>query len=546
MTKIENFDDYRALVDVVKMHDYRYFWLNRPTISDEEYDAMYFALQEYEEQHADEVLPDSPTQQCYSENGNGKRTVARRTACLSMKKLHDAKAVVKYLRAQQRAANISSKGTEVAVEWKFDGETVSLVYRQGVLAEATYGHGKELFGNDCLDHIKYVQGVPAQVNVWSQYDRVEVRGEVIISLEEFARYSKAGKSPRSTSNGIMAKKVAVKDECKRLDFHPFRLIMDGVTRHMPAMQALERNGFKTSGFVSALNLEKPDAELEQDIENIVCAAEVKREALPYPTDGLVFKFDNYDYYDRIGQTDHDAKYNCAFKFRPVFKAVTTYRGHHTTVGEKTSKVTYVADFDEVEMNGHRFAHANCGSEKTFNQKDLVPGCKIEVSLHGDVIVCVDGKVEENPTFVEEPVIEEKTITEEYPIIEEDSVVLDEEPLVIDEESLVIDESGIVHHSEPHVIEQEIYQSQEPEAEPEPIPQPKPKRKRNYPQVGEPTLRENEESASATQQERPSCGIKKVLTYMFAALAIVSTGIVLFSMIGAAVFFLPLLTGAFKK
>lgn len=505
MKTIENFDDYRALVDEVKMHDYRYFGLNRPTISDEEYDAMYFALQEYEEQHTDEILPDSPTQQCYSENGNGKRTVARRTACLSMKKLHDAKAVVKYLRAQQRAANIGSKGTKVDVEWKFDGETVSLVYRQGVLAEATYGHGKELFGNDCLDHIKHVQGVPAQVDVWSQYDRVEVRGEVIISLEEFARYSKAGKSPRSTSNGIMAKKVAVADECKRLEFHPFRLIMDGVIRHMSAMQALERNGFKTSGFVSALNLENTDAELEQDIENIVCAAEVEREKLPYPTDGLVFKFDNYDYYDRIGQTDHDAKYNCAFKFRPVFKAVTTYRGHHTTVGEKTGKITFVADFDEVEMNGHRFAHANCGSEKTFNQKGLVPGCKIEVSLHGDVIVCVDGKVEEKP------------------IIE----------------------------AEPCVIEPEIHQSQEQDAEPEPapqpepIPQPKPKRKRNYPQVGEPTLRENEESVSA-QQEMSSCGIKKALTYMFAALAIVSTGVVLFSMIGAAVFFLPLLAGAFKQ
>ena len=521
MIRIESFDDYRALVDVVKMHDYRYFGLNNPTISDEEYGAMYFALQEYEEQHADEVLPDSPTQQCYSENGNGKRTVARRTACLSMKKLHDAKAVVKYLRTQQRAANIGSMGTEAAVEWKFDGETASLVYRQGVLAEATYGHGKELFGNDCLEHIKHVQGVPSEVAAWSQYDRVEVRGEVIISLEEFARYSKAGKSPRSTSNGIMAKKVAVADECKRLEFHPFRLIMDGLTTHMPAMKALECYGFKTSGFVSALNLEKTDAELEQDIENIVCTAEVERDTLPYPTDGLVFKFDNYDYYDRIGQTDHDAKYNCAFKFRPVFKAVTTYRGHHTTIGEKTGKVTYVADFDEVEMNGHRFAHANCGSEKTFNQKALVTGCKIEVSLHGDVIVCVDGKVEDEP-------------------------VIEEESLVIDEEPLVIDESGFVHHPEPHVIEQDINQSQEQESDPEPIPQPKPKRKRNYPQVGEPTLRGNEESVSAAQQEMSSCGIKKALTYMFAALAVVSAGVVLFSMIGAAVFFLPLLAGAFKQ
>ena len=510
MNRIEDFDDYRALVDVVKMHDYRYFGLNNPTISDEEYDAMYFALQMYEEQHADEILPDSPTQQCYSENGNGKRTVARRTACLSMKKLHDAKAVVKYLRAQQRAANIGSTGTMVAVEWKFDGETVSLVYRQGVLAEATYGHGKELFGNDFMEHIKHVQGVPSEVEAWSQYDRVEVRGEVIISLDEFARYSKAGKSPRSTSNGIMAKKVAIKDECKRLEFHPFRLIMDGVTRHMPAMQALERNGFKTSGFVAGLDLGKEDAELEQDIEDIVCATEVERESLPYPTDGLVFKFDNYDYYDRIGQTDHDAKYNCAFKFRPVFKAVTTYRGHHTTVGEKTGKVTYVADFDEVEMNGHRFTHANCGSEKTFNQKALVPGCKIEVSLHGDVIVCVDGKVEDEPIIENDPIIEEEHVIED----------------------------------EPRVIEQDINQSQEPEVEQEPMPQPKPKRKRNYPQVGEPTIGEDCEDDTAKKSK--GIGVKTVLVGAMAVLIAISTGVVMLALAGAAVLFMPMLGGMAKE
>lgn len=520
MRQIESFKDYRAAVDEVKVHDYKYFALNAPTVSDEEYDAMYFALQEYEEAHPDEVLMDSPTQQCYSENGNGKRTVARRTACLSMKKLHDAKSVVKYLRAQQRAANIDSVGTMVAVEWKFDGETVSLVYRQGVLAEASYGHGKELFGNDCLEHIKHVQGVPSEVSAWSQYDRVEVRGEVIISLEEFARYRKAGKSPRSTSNGIMAKKVAVKDECKRLEFHPFRLIMDGAAKHMPAMRALECYGFKTSGFVSALNLEKTDAELEQDIEDIVCAAEVERESLPYPTDGLVFKFDNYDYYDRIGQTDHDAKYNCAFKFRPVFKAITTYRGHHTTIGEKTGKVTYVADFDEVEMNGNRFAHANCGSERTFLQKDLTPGCKIEVSLHGDVIVCVDGKVEEEPIIEDEPAIEEEPTIEEEPIIEE-------EPTIEAKSAAV----------ESHVIEPEIIQSQEP--------QPKPKRKRYYPQVGEPTLRVHSNGTAVLTSESYTRGITKVMMYVLAVIVFAAAAVTLFSVIGIAVFFLPLLAGAFK-
>lgn len=532
MTKIKNFDDYRALVDVVKMHDYRYFRLNCPTISDEEYDAMYFALQEYEEQHADEILPDSPTQQCYSENGNGKRTVARRTACLSMKKLHDAKSVVKYLRAQQKAANINGKGTEVDVEWKFDGETVSLVYRRGRLSEATYGHGKELFGIDCLDHMKYVNGVEGYVEQWKDEDRVELRGEVIISLEEFARYSKAGKSPRSTSNGIMSKKEAVPSECIHLEFHPFRLIADGVTLHYYAMDELAYRGFLTCGFVEQIDLGKSDDELTQDVERIVCTAEVEREKMPYPTDGLVFKFDNYDYYDRFGQTDHDAKYNCAFKFRPVFKAVTTYRGHHTTVGEKTGKVTYVADFDEVEMNGHRFAHANCGSERTFLQKCLTPGCKIEVSLHGDVIVCVDRKIED------EPAIDENLIIEEKPIIEEESIAIDEEPLVIDE-------SGIVLHPEPHVIELDINQSQEPEVESEPTPQPKPKRKRNYPQVGEPTLREEREDNTARRTDG-KLSVKKVFAGALAVLMAASMFVVVLAFAGAALFFLPMMGDVVKK
>lgn len=389
---IETQKDYCAAVDQVKKHDYLYFTLNAPEIRDEAYDALYFALQEYEEKHPEEVFADSPTQMCYSENGNGKRTVARRTPCLSMKKVHTAADMVKYLKAQQTAARLDD--VFIDVEWKFDGETVALVYINGHLAEATYGHGKELMGNDCLAHIRHVQGVPGYVEAWRDTIRVEVRGEVIISLDTFSRYSKAGKSPRVTSNGIMSKKIAVAADCRLLEFHPFRLMSDAYTTQCDAMRELERLGFLTSGMVDGFHFVGSMAELEQAVEQIVCEAETRRADLPWPTDGLVFKFDNYAVYERIGCTNHDAKFNCAFKFRPVHKAVTIYRGHHTTVGEKTGKVTYVADFDEVEMNGHRFAHANCGSERSFIAKGLIPGCKIEVSLHGDVIVCVDGMVEE--------------------------------------------------------------------------------------------------------------------------------------------------------
>ena len=168
------------------------------------------------------------------------------------------------------------------------------------------------------------------------------------------------------------------------------------------------------------------------------------------------------------------------------------------------------------MNGHRFSHANCGSEKTFNQKGLVPGCKIEVSLHGDVIVCVDGKVEE------EPIIEEDPITEEEPVIE-DEPTIEDEPVIEDE---------------PYVTEQDINQSQEPETEPEPTPQPKPKRKCNYTQVGDPKLREKD-----TEEDHGNgSAVKKIVAGGLAVLMAMAMGVVGFALIGAAVFFMPMLGG----
>lgn len=389
MKQIKNNREYCEMVDMVKYHDYKYFAQNAPTITDEEYDEMYFAIQTYETEHQSEILADSPTQQCYSENGNGKRTVARRTPCLSMKKVHDTKSLLKYLRTQEKVAG--TKCSRIEVEWKFDGETVALVYRYGQLAEATYGHGKELMGCDCMEHIKHVQGVPQIVPRWEGEERVEVRGEVIINNSNFTKYG-MGKSQRVTSNAIMARKVAVENECSMLEFRPFRLITDVCPMQQVAVDYLPRMGFLESGYLDHFYLEPCDDDCIQNIERIVAYAESVREQQPFPSDGLVFKFDDYTVYDKIGYTDHDAKYNVAFKFRPVHKAKTTYRGYHTTVGDKTGKVTYVAEFDHVIMNGHDFCQANCGSERTFLEKGLSVGDRIEVSLHGDVIVCVDGKL----------------------------------------------------------------------------------------------------------------------------------------------------------
>lgn len=538
---IETQKDYCAAVDQVKKHDYLYFTLNAPEISDEAYDALYFSLQEYEEKHPEDVFADSPTQTCYSENGNGKRTVARRTPCLSMKKVHTAADMVKYLKAQQTAARLED--VVIDVEWKFDGETVALVYINGHLAEATYGHGKELMGNDCLAHIRHVQGVPGYVEAWRATPRTEVRGEVFISLDTFSRYSKAGKSPRVTSNGIMSKKMAVAADCRLLEFHPFRLLSDAYPTQCDAMRELERLGFLTSGMVDGFHFVGNVAELEQAVEQIVCEAETRRAELPWPTDGLVFKFDDYAVYERIGCTNHDAKFNCAFKFRPIHKAVTIYRGHHTTVGEKTGKVTYVADFDEVEMNGHRFAHANCGSERSFMSKRLSPGCQIEVSLHGDVIVCVDGRVEESvaseiqkPEQVQENVADAPAIMEDVPTEDEAA----EEEQVTAPARAAIDQEGTPEYEaelERQTAMFEVPKKRQP--------------KRHYIMVGDEEYwkkrdaefeREEREERERVRREqfKPKNIFKNLLVWGLAIIAFSSA----LSLFGLPFFLFPLIAGGF--
>lgn len=491
MATITNYSEYRTMVDALKYHDYRYFRLNCPTITDDEYDTMYFAVQDYEQAHPQKILPDSSTQICFSENGNGKKTVARRTACLSMKKVHDAKAMAKYLCTQAKTAGL--KNARIDVEWKLDGETVALVYRRGRLAEATYGHGKELMGNDCLLHIQHVRGVPTEVSAWERLNRVEVRGEVIINNDEFARYSGAGKSQRVTSNGIMSRICPVTDECKRLEFHPFRLIMDGMESHWEAMEQLSHEGFMESCALSEFVLTDDMDTVEEIIEGIVLKVEDVRSALPFPTDGLVFKFDDYTAYEKLGFTPHDAKYNCAFKFRPVHEAVTTYRGYHTTVGKKTGKVTYIANFDAVTMNGHTFCQANCGTERTFMAKDLHEGDCIRVSLHGDVIVCVDGKVDAalNNTMPEEA---------EYvaPMSDADTSDMEITPV---------------------------------------MPQPRPER--HY--------RMHRESSYTTPKPRVKRSMAKKIASVFASVVVVAgAGVLLFSLLGFGFFLVPLLGGAFAK
>lgn len=359
--------NYTQMVNELKAHDYHYFVENAPIISDTEYDALYFAVQDYEQQHPDEILPDSPTQYAHGEVKNGHMQVRRRVPMLSTEKAQTKEAVEKWMN------KISSKlagSQEVTIEWKFDGISCSLVYLDGQLTEASYGKGIE--GNDCLDVARNV--VPNRITMDG---RVEVRGEMVVP---FGRLAETGyKNCRSAAAGILADTHTSMSRC--LEFHPYWTSAFTSSDQHAAMYHLRMLGFiATESFAVTPRY---------SLYKLLDEWEARRSSLPFPVDGVVVKLNDRYLWDRLGGTAHHPNYLIAYKFAAATQ-VTTLRRIDITVGS-TGKRTPVAYFDPIVINGATYSKASLGSEATLASLGIQPGDPIVVSLRNDVIPHVDGK-----------------------------------------------------------------------------------------------------------------------------------------------------------
>lgn len=372
MTTIKNHSEYVNAANEAKLHDYRYFTLNAPTITDEEYDRLYFAIQDYETAHPDETLADSPTQSAHGEVKNGHKQIRRRTEMLSTEKAQTIEKVQKWM------TKTTKKTGEAlyTVEWKYDGISLSLVYIDGQLTEASYGKGME--GNDCLAHCLKVQSVP---NTIPASGRVEVRGEMVVP---FANLAKTGyKNCRSAASGIMADTASTLTGC--LEFHPYwtDANIGNNCRYRVAMLA-ERYGFLYDVDLSTLHQFVDLNNLEEVIEY----ATNRRASLPYPTDGLVIKVDKMEQWDSLGRNDHHPHHAIAYKFAAATAETTITRIEITT--GKTGKRTPVAYFEPITINGATYQKASIGSEAKLVELGIAEGSRVIVSLRNDVIPHIEG------------------------------------------------------------------------------------------------------------------------------------------------------------
>ena len=360
--------EYTALVDRAKQLSYEYYVLAQPTVSDAQFDALVSEIEQTESEHPEWTLADSPTQQVGSDlQDNGRRLVRHRTRMLSCQKAQTQEAVMKWLTQTEKKLK-KVNDLHYVLEWKLDGISCSLVYQDGRLISAATRGDKDM-GQDLLAHVMRIPSVPQHINMTG---RVEVRGEIVCPKAELAAL---GYKDCRTAAAALTNQVVPSREVERLVFLAWQMDSDEQPfgTETAGMVVAGEQGFKTSGYQGCWS---------GDVLARLDDFAAKREALEWPTDGVVIKIDCRPLAASLGCTEHHPKGNIAYKFGAQ-KTVTRVLRIEISVGA-TGKRTPVAYLEPVMIMGREVKQASLYSERKMTELGVTEGCTVEVGLSNDV------------------------------------------------------------------------------------------------------------------------------------------------------------------
>ena len=375
--------EYIALVNEAKQRSYEYYVLSDPTISDAEFDALVDRIEQAEQEHPEWTLADSPTQCVGSdvEATTGKRLVRHRTRMLSCQKAQTQEAVEKWMTTTSK--RLKGQHLTYALEWKMDGVSCSLVYQDGALISAASRGQKGVMGQDWLQHVGRIPSVPNRI---SMAGRVEVRGEIVCPKADTLGY----KDCRTAAASLM-NQAWPSDDCKRLAFIAWQMDADGgIGTESISMIKVRELGFM--GEVRTCD--------GNDVIRMLQDYEQERDALEWPTDGVVIKIDDKAAAASLGCTEHHPKGNIAYKFSAQ-KTVTRVINIEVKVGE-TGRRTPVAYLESVTILGREVTSASLGSERIAAELGVTAGCMVEVGLSNDVAPKIYRVISTESPFIPHP------------------------------------------------------------------------------------------------------------------------------------------------
>lgn len=365
-------------------HNYNYYVLNKPTISDQDFDFMMHELERLEQLHPELFDPNSPTQRVGSDLNNEFTTVAHRRPMLSLGNTYNKEEVRQFY--ERVTDGLQGQPFEICCELKFDGLSISLHYEKGQLVRAlTRGDG--VMGDDVTANVRTIRTIPMCLPSGMDYpDEFEIRGEVLMPWASFDRLNKereeAGEqllaNPRNAASGTLKSKNSATVATRGLDAYLYYLLGENIPGdgHYQNLEAAHRWGFQTSQHMRL-------AHSLQDIFDYIDYWDEARHNLPVATDGIVLKVNSLSQQRSLGFTAKSPRWAIAYKFQAE-QASTILRQVVYQVG-RTGAVTPVANMDPVWLAGTKVRRATLHNADVMEGLGLHVGCRVLVEKGGEII-----------------------------------------------------------------------------------------------------------------------------------------------------------------
>jgi DNA ligase (NAD+) len=394
-----------TLRNEIRYHNYRYYVLNDPEISDYEYDHLTQELRRIETEHPELITIDSPTQRVGEQPAEGFEKVNHPTRILSLSNAFSADDVRAWI---ERISKIDERveNADFVVEPKLDGLTVVLHYQDGVFIQgATRGDGE--VGEDITLNLRTIRALPLRIPVEdhriSPPSYLVVRGEAFMLIEDFERLNqkldeqglKTYLNPRNTAAGSLRQLDPTLTAERPLTLLAYEIVYwmgDIPDTQFEQMQYLQSLGFPVVDVDYCHNLEKAIEVAESWID--------RRDNLPYEADGVVIKINDLSLSTSLGIVGKDPRGAIAYKF-PAQEVTTTLLDIKVNVG-RTGVLTPYAVLEPVEITGVIVKQATLHNFDYIAEKDIRPGDRVLVKRAGDVIPYVIGPVKSVRTGQEYP------------------------------------------------------------------------------------------------------------------------------------------------
>ena len=380
------------LRETIRHHDYLYYALNRPEISDSEYDRLFRGLLELEQAHPDLVTSDSPTQRVGMAPRAELGKITHERPMLSLDSLVDPRDVLTFDQRMKRELGVAQ--IDYTAEPKFDGLSIELVYDNGgFVGGSTRGDGMN--GEDVTTNLRTIRSLPLQLQLNSNPpSHLVVRGEVYMRLEDFQalnrRIAERGDepfaNPRNAAAGSLRQLDSRITAARPLIVTCYEVsVMDGApfANHWDELEGLARWGFPIPSH------RRRCATIE-DVMAFHRETEQQRDRMAYEIDGIVVKVNRRDWQARLGTKSRSPRWAIAFKFPPR-KEITVVQEIAVSVG-RTGTLTPLALLRPVEVGGVTISRATLHNADEVARKDIRVGDTVKVERAGDVIPAIAERV----------------------------------------------------------------------------------------------------------------------------------------------------------